>query len=692
MRHCLVTSLCLVGMLAFCVPARASGDYGCSPEIRPASTEFSDCGSTALLAPGNDTRVNLVLLMTDLHGGPRPGVPRPADPAQDPEPVVPFGWSDFSSRFRPANAADDGSTGLWASGEGSVCLSIESGRLEFIAALASERKLPEDDRRRLTEARTALTCSDSGGEAAPLDVEVHSEVARPFAAYLRAIRDFYAGSYDPSAFEALAGSRQEWLRETSRYMVGRTWTLLGQANGFDEWGNIDHDAMDREALVKAESALKSYLKAYPHGRNAASAHGLLRRVHWLAGDQSALAASYAWQIDEEDATLRNVNQVDLAQEIDAKLEADAYFAPESHELLIAVEALRRMRSGGNRITREAVTALRPRFKRQVALYEYLLAAHAWFVEAAPARVLELIPAAPQPKSMTALELSRRTLRALALDATSDPGARAALVGLFPAASGPFQRETLEIALAMYDERHEALARVFAPDSLVVERAFREPLLVHAAGPDLLRTIAEDSKATLGERALALHVLLYKQLTRGRYAEFIADVKRVPELEAGANGSDSPGTMRSLADFLWSGASDEYTCPSLQQVAEELAKSPRSTRAGLCLAEFMRLNGLDYDRFWIDNAPAADELGGSASLFHGSYLPRQSIYERVIDDKNAAAEERSYALYRAVNCYAPSGNNECGGEDVPLETRKAWFNQLKKKYPASPWAKELRYYW
>jgi hypothetical protein len=44
------------------------------------------------------------------------------------------------------------------------------------------------------------------------------------------------------------------------------------------------------------------------------------------------------------------------------------------------------------------------------------------------------------------------------------------------------------------------------------------------------------------------------------------------------------------------------------------------------------------------------------------------------------------------CYAPSGYNDCGGEDVDKAVRKAWFQQLKRDYPGSVWAKSLKYYW
>ncbi|MEW5286772.1 hypothetical protein, partial [Klebsiella michiganensis] len=65
---------------------------------------------------------------------------------------------------------------------------------------------------------------------------------------------------------------------------------------------------------------------------------------------------------------------------------------------------------------------------------------------------------------------------------------------------------------------------------------------------------------------------------------------------------------------------------------------------------------------------------------------------IITSPKAEPEDKSYALYRAILCYAPSGSNECGGEDVEKLQRKGWFTQLKTQYPGSPWAQKLKYYW
>ena len=65
---------------------------------------------------------------------------------------------------------------------------------------------------------------------------------------------------------------------------------------------------------------------------------------------------------------------------------------------------------------------------------------------------------------------------------------------------------------------------------------------------------------------------------------------------------------------------------------------------------------------------------------------------MIANPKAAKEEKAYALYRAINCYAPSGNNSCGSQEIPLSQRKGWFNTLKRQYGTSQWAKQLKYYW
>ena len=53
----------LIGGMLLPAPARASSDYSCSPTWKLDQPRFTGCDSMAMLAPGNDTRVNLALLL-----------------------------------------------------------------------------------------------------------------------------------------------------------------------------------------------------------------------------------------------------------------------------------------------------------------------------------------------------------------------------------------------------------------------------------------------------------------------------------------------------------------------------------------------------------------------------------------------------------------------------------------------------
>lgn len=89
---------------------------------------------------------------------------------------------------------------------------------------------------------------------------------------------------------------------------------------------------------------------------------------------------------------------------------------------------------------------------------------------------------------------------------------------------------------------------------------------------------------------------------------------------------------------------------------------------------------------------ANELGGTPTQFGGQRYSRLDGYLQVLDASTATDEQRAYALYRAINCFAPSGYNACGAQEIELTQRKQWFAKLKSKYPKSPWAQSLKYYW
>lgn len=683
----------LIAWLFVPAAAHASGDGGCSASWKLRHRELTGCASLVMLSPGNDTRVNLVLLLA--HGAPRPVAARPGTPR--PQPL--FDWTTFKewSFATPVPVGDE----THAAGEGSRCLSDAMGTAAFVTAVAAARQLTTSEKASLIAARRSLrpTCADAGGGAAL--PSGRSPTARAFATYLGGARAFYAGDFAAASarFGALVASDQPWLRETARYMLGRVEVNRAQVGAFDEWGyRDDKHPVDATTIGAAEARLRDYLRLYPSGSYAGSARGLLRRVYWLGGNTAKLAATYAALFAQAPAD-RGLDDAALAEEIDTKLLPRLTPADTTDPTLLATLDLQAMRGNEREgvvqpvITRAALEAQRPRFARVPALFDQLLATHAFYVAKQPREVLRLISDAARRPSFDPLQLSRQMLRGMALDAVGDGNARGFWLDMLPGTAASFQRTTIELALALHDERTEGLPRVFALGSPIHDATIRDILLTNVAGAALLRRQATDGSNGNHERAVALFVLLYKELTRGAFRDFVADLARVPA-NAFANtpgAYDFDGTADPSSGMFVQGPTNEgYLCPALRDTARRLAGSPRDATAQLCLAEFVRLN--DLDGYFLDIQSPADELGGTLSQFGGPRFSRLETYKALIAAGGTSPADRAYALFRAVNCYAPSQMNQCGGTDVAPAVRRGWFQQLHTDFPTSRWARELRYHW
>ena len=273
---------------------------------------------------------------------------------------------------------------------------------------------------------------------------------------------------------------------------------------------------------------------------------------------------------------------DLVQEMDVKLGERLELSKVSDPQILAMLMLQKMRydaestsksdpqseGSDTPISRTQIEAQKARFAGQEALYNYVLAAHALFVANDADTALRSLPAQAEGDSYFAY--SQRALRALALDSKKDAGARAALTSVLGSSKRPFQRGAMELALAMHDERNAGLDRVFAADSLVKDPEVREQLLRYTAGPKLLRAQAVAKTAPKQERDIALYTLLYKNITRGAYKDFLTDIALVP---AGtrprpANDYTSP-VYTNVAIFKWAGTKEGFACPSLTTLATAL---------------------------------------------------------------------------------------------------------------------------
>ncbi|MGY2197529.1 outer membrane assembly lipoprotein YfiO [Pseudomonas gingeri] len=725
MRIGLLSSLALG--VAFSSMAQASSDNFCYPRWSIVQYDLDRCSNLAFLNPSNDSRVNLRLLLADQGSvaltpnelseddlaegyGPVPFPNTRLDPANspdvtdEPDDSTTASLEETLEKLGIKRESETPAGDAFLSGEGSRCRSnSDDSASAFINALVGTGELSAAERQALANSRVQMLAActwDPAQQAALVPGTLVSAPAQAFAAYLRAASDFYSGRFSEAAggFATLSQSSQPWLKETALYMQARTALNIAQQNTFDADGMPTEGEADPAQLKQAEDGFNAYLKSYPQGPYAVSARGLLRRVYWLAGDSDKQAAEYLWQLSQPEDALRNVSSDDLVQEIDNKLLFGT--GKVNQPLFQAVNDLLGMRPPNDdnrspRLTLETLQAQKATFAAQPALHDYLLAAFHLYVEKNPELALKSLPT-EIPAKLDYVAFSQQALRGLALEARQDwNGAEALWLQLLAQVKQPLQRETLELALANNYERSQRVAKVFAADSPIKTPQVRAILLRHIADAGLLRQqVNQGADAT--ERDTALFVLLYKDLRLGHYPDFAEDLKQLPAEPADSRLGTSIGYTysggQSLRLFRWTGAKAElgYACPAIGETVAALQADQNAPAALNCLGEFILRNSLDG--MPLDSQRNKDELGGTPSLFKGPLYSRLDGYQSVIANPKASHADKGYALFRAINCYAPAGYNSCGGKEVEPAQRKAWFKQLKSGFADTQWGKSAQYYW
>ena len=235
MRRIALVAGALLASMAWPQVAGASGDFVCTPNWRLPSGGFSSCGNTAMLSPGNDTRVNLLFLMRDRQAASSAGQTCPeAAYAESGLGRNFFSWSMMRRAHFPRPEADEEHSGA----SGSRCISLQSGGGAFAAAMAANRGIPAAERVSLAQARGTIAKACEGGSGLSLVAppDIRSAPGREFLTYLQGADAFYGEQWDAArrAFGKLRGSKDSWLAETAAYMLARTELNAAQAASFDE--------------------------------------------------------------------------------------------------------------------------------------------------------------------------------------------------------------------------------------------------------------------------------------------------------------------------------------------------------------------------------------------------------------------------------------------------------------------------
>ncbi|MCX7068650.1 MAG: hypothetical protein NTW85_13300 [Methylococcales bacterium] len=625
--------------------------------------------------------------------------------------------------------------------------------LPFWRLLHEAKDISAPDKQLLAQERLRLlSFCEKAADSLPV-LAISSEAAKPYADYLRVAAYFYAGKFDeltkdiepiPTpepeswfkqvihsiqdwwttlfgnppppivnappvvSFKVLSTSSQAWVKETAIYMLGRVYLNQAQKN-FQPYYS-EKFKPDSQLLAKARDQFKTYLAAYPQGLYAQSARGLFRKIYWLDNNYADLTLSYNDQLlgfqQQAPATselLRFVDELESKYALNHLDEEAAWNSP----MLATVGAFVAMRPDPEQSSTAkpvesylaaALQAHKDGYTQAglAALHDYLALAYRFYSERDFATVIQLTD---QPMTGTALsntEFSTQVLRGLSLGALGQWDKTEKLwLELFPRSPKSGQQVQLQWLLAMTWRQEDQLAKIYAANSPTTNQKIHDFFITYAS-PVLLESILVNQQLNPATRTFAYRTLLTNLLTHRQYAEFLRIAKRYPDTQF----EGSQYYVGSQFKYY-----SENTCPNLLALMGGLLKTPTSPTLLNCYGDLIVQIGSPSSAYpnWEDTALRSYTLeyyypAGQTGLkkdedsFKGKNYSSIDLYKEVIDQKGNKGDAKAYALRAALTCFATTGYNHCGIEDIPIEQREAWFRLLKTTYKDTTWAKQQKYYW
>ncbi|MDW2642816.1 hypothetical protein RYZ59_04350 [Citrobacter sp. HN-141] len=692
-----------------------------------ASSDIEDCKwsddhcllkGTPTFSPGNDSRDNLLRLLSQEKSFALPIQAMPEDITRSRDFYFAYHpqWDDITSPAAavPEQNADDTLTRQMAELHISADEVISNNddlenrhvsnnmgsASQFFGALLTDTSLTVEQRQALAQARMGLL---SGATREQIDASLttlpEDSGAQRYKTYLIAAANFYAGDYvnAEQAFAQLAKSDRPWLAETAQYMLMRTALNKSSQNSVGEYGDFDIARINHQDAAQAQTQAQAYLQRWPQGQYADSTRGMLRRINWYLQAWPQLAGLY------EQAFETSANAQQLRETV---TEYDNVYGMQFYEQSVIeafpdaprvsyIELLRALRLNSDKkptLTQAQLDASKPVFEQSQHMPLWRnLQLNLWMEAGNYAAIVQAVTPAQQLSAHDTLAFSEQVLYGEALMGQKNwTAARDFWQQLLNVSKDNEQQQYVQAKLAATLVYSGDSAAIFAPDSAVTNLRFRSQVLKTQATPELLR-----QQATHGpnneERTIALHTLLVRDLTENRFADWLNDRKLARAISQPVVGTAFDDVNLSVFDWNGDAAQAGYTCRSLNETVTVLSRKADDAHALNCLGEFFRTTQTHVDLWKNSSGNDVLEVAITRQVPFGQF-DRQRYYQQVIASPTAEVEDKSFALYRAIMCYSPSGYNECGGEEVDKSQRKDWFTQLKTQYPGSPWAQKLKYYW
>lgn len=677
----------------------ASNTKTCQLELSIHNYHYSPCQNLPLLDVANDSRVNVALLLEDWGLAKINNLPNTQSLWLAKYNQAPFLAEDLLNQTQQARFIPQvkfNQNHLFET----HCASLRSGTARFNNQVNTLLDVPRRDKRTLVNTRQQLDLCEKSLK--PLVVLSHwSNATQQYATYLNASIAFSQGDFAKAieTFATLLSSTDIWLKEASQYMIIRAHLAAAVDHSKDEKGQINFKAIDYKSLTHFFKETTQYFKLYPEGEYAVHTRGLLRHGYWLISRQDLLINEIAWQIQHPYSKFYNLDITDIGAEIEQRILQHPSFDPNllKDPFLLTISNLVRMRQDNkSKIKTLRWSELNDQknyYLEHPELFRYLRALHLFVVQKNPDEALQHLPLHESISASDHLQFSQIVLRGRIFEGRQQAYVNEYWLNLLDHAKNTQQRAVYELALFKYFSHPLHYENFVGTQALFQQSYLQRHFIQNIANETALKAMIQAPNSTVEQKYASTFTLMEKSLMHQNFALFNQAYRQWmpsnPQLFEGIKQSTQPNFYESqppFAKFIWHGPSlgSRLKCASLADISRRLAQSPQDQLNRVCFGEYLR------------SAKGASILKTirnkqQSRTFAGPVFARGEAYRDIIDQAKPS-ELHAYALFRAVQCYAPSGINECGDKNVPLETRKEWYVKLKQDYPNSIWAKNLIYYW
>ncbi len=680
----------ILPILMYNSTAHAGYEEICEPDFYLNGDHYNKCSNLPVLIPSNDNQTNMLLLLNDL-GLANIKMRQPdldlwtSTYAYVPFEGVPIAENRIANQRLKLSADQQGYE--------ERCSSLIGGKSSFIDQVKNNKNISAQEKQALIVERNKISECTTKIPLLTIDTQ-WSPVARQYASYLNATIAFYNANFSTATkiYSVLTTVDDAWLKETSQYMLIRSSLNSAYATGTNQYGDVDLDKINKTLLKQFLDNITTYLKAYPNGQYAASAHGFMRRGFWLTGRQDLLVNEIVWQINNPKSKYYNIDVNELPAEIDRRVFDSQYFNVKNlnDPFLLATYDLMQMRTssadGYKPITWTQLNTQKEIFKNQSELFKYLQAVHLFYVQKKPQEASKYLSDSTDLNHY--VQLSQAFLKGQILEKTNPAQAEQYWSQLLSKSKNSYQRGLFETALSNHLNSKQDVNAFIGKKALMSQINLQKRFILYKANEKSLQNIIQSNEATIEQRQAAIYTLLHKSLDQQNYALFNQYYPSLPKDAVQYKSFDGAKQYRekpTFADFVWSGSTitAQLKCSNLPTLTSQLEKSPKDPLLNVCMGEYARTSHFGFP-YQMNGENTTDQTNKNG-------FARGDVYKSIIKS-GTKGELHAYALYRAIMCYAPSGSNDCGNKDVAKTVRKQWYDQIKQDYPNTTWAKSLKYYW